>query len=217
MANPGDLGRRLAERRLELGLSREEVAARAGIAPAYLAHLEEDPVAVASRSTLALLSVALEVTPEELGGGGRGHAPGTGPVGGRAVLEAMDRAECEAHLAQGGVGRYVFDAPKGPVAYPVNFTVLDGDVVFRTASDISLDPGGRPDPAWSFEVDRIDDSMAEGWSVLVTGEARVVQDDQERARIDATGLQPWAGDTRNVYVRLTPRQVTGRRIRRVPA
>ncbi|MGX1246953.1 hypothetical protein RKD46_008057 [Streptomyces pseudovenezuelae] len=44
-AGPGDLGRRLLHRRGELGLTRREVADRAGMAPGYLRYLEESPAA----------------------------------------------------------------------------------------------------------------------------------------------------------------------------
>ncbi|MFD5498055.1 DUF1918 domain-containing protein, partial [Streptomyces sp. NPDC127091] len=41
--DPGDLGRRVATERTRRGLSREETARRARMAPDYLAYLEEHP------------------------------------------------------------------------------------------------------------------------------------------------------------------------------
>jgi hypothetical protein len=38
----GDIGRRIAIRREELGKSQDEVAARTGIAPGYLRYVEQD-------------------------------------------------------------------------------------------------------------------------------------------------------------------------------
>jgi len=65
----------------------------------------------------------------------------------------------------------------------------------------------------SFEVDHLDEALAEGWSVLVSGEARVVTDPGELAAVSALGVAPWAGGDRDSYVRIIASEVTGRRIR----
>ena len=64
----------------------------------------------------------------------------------------------------------------------------------------------------SFEVDRLDEAMSEGWSVLVTGRVRRVSPD-ELGQLETLGLEPWAGGERTAYLRLEPHEVTGRRIR----
>src|SRR5690606_41745632 len=58
----GDLGRRLAHRRTELGLTREETASRAGLAPSYLAHLEEHAEASPGTGVLIRLAGVLGTT-----------------------------------------------------------------------------------------------------------------------------------------------------------
>lgn len=77
----GDLGRRVAARRRELGLSREEVAARARMSVPYLTYLETYPANV-TMSCLMRLTDALEMTPAALLGAdsaaGRGPCPGMG-------------------------------------------------------------------------------------------------------------------------------------------
>ena len=62
----------------------------------------------------------------------------------------------------------------------------------------------------SFEIDRVDEVMSEGWSVLVTGEARRVDDPDEVVALAGLGLTPWAGGPRHVLVRIRPDEVTGR-------
>ena len=63
----------------------------------------------------------------------------------------------------------------------------------------------------SFQIDRVDESMGEGWSVLVTGSARRVDDPDEVARAwPACGLTPWAGGARHALVRIHPDETTGR-------
>jgi nitroimidazol reductase NimA-like FMN-containing flavoprotein (pyridoxamine 5'-phosphate oxidase superfamily) len=42
-------------------------------------------------------------------------------------------AECRRLIAPGGVGRIAFSTSSGPVVVPVNFAVLAGTIVVRTA------------------------------------------------------------------------------------
>ena len=213
MSNVGDLGRRVAERRAELGLTSEAVAMRAGMDPSYLESLEKSPSPQLSRSALWRLAAALETTVEVLTGGGRLAAPGRSNPSSRPALDSLDPESCAALVSDGGSGRVVFHAPRGPVALPVNFRVLDGDVIFRTGASASLIQSAS-DGQLSFEVDHIDDALNEGWSVLISGDAHVISDPDERGLAKATGVLPWAGGTKDVYIRIAPRKMTGRRIRR---
>jgi hypothetical protein len=62
-------------------------------------------------------------------------------------------------------------------------------------------------------VDRIDEAFSEGWSVLVRGPARAVTDPDEAARLDEQAYTtPWAGGPRDLWLRIEPVAVTGRRI-----
>ena len=75
--------------------------------------------------------------------------------------------ECADLVAPGGIGRVVFWSSRGPVALPVNYRVLDGDIIFRTSEDSILSAHDH-DVEVSFEVDQIDDALTEGRSVLMT-------------------------------------------------
>lgn len=208
---PSDLGRRVAHRRAELGLSREELAARAGMAPGYVEYLEEQAARV-SYASVGLLALALKTTVEELLGATAGLPPGQrGGLSSQPRLETLSEEECRRLLADGGVGRFVFTTDRGPVAVPVNYRILDGDVVFRTAGDTSLAAVSDVEPV-SFEVDHIDEAMGAGWSVLVSGRVRRVTPD-EFGRLEELGVEPWAGGHRSVYLRLESSGVSGRRIR----
>lgn len=214
VANPGDLGRRVAARREELGLSREEVAERAGMDPGYLQYLEERPATPPSASELDRLARALSTTLERLEGAGWTSPPGAGaPPGGNVDVEVLSAAMALELLSRGGVGRVVFTDDRGPVALPVNFRLLDGTIVFRTGPGSILRAIERAQRI-GFEVDRLDDVLGEGWSVVATGEAEVVSDPEERTRIDALHIHPWTGSERPTPVRLAPKLLTGRRIRR---
>jgi hypothetical protein len=52
-----------------------------------------------------------------------------------------------------------------------------------------------------------------GWSVNVVGAAEEIEELGELARATALGLEPWAGEVRDRYVRIRTSEVTGRRIR----
>ncbi len=182
------------------------------MAPAYIAYLEERPAQV-SPGALLRLAVALDTTAAELLGEGLDLPPGRGARAPHPVLEVLTAADCTELLAGGGIGRVVLADEPGPIALPVNFALLDGDIVFRTSSDSPL--ATAEGAQVGFEIDRIDDAMREGWSVMVTGHHRRIVDPDELALARSRNVEPWAGGQRDVYLRLTPEQVSGRRIRTV--
>ncbi|MGW7529201.1 helix-turn-helix domain-containing protein [Streptomyces sp. NPDC054783] len=207
----GDLGRRLAARRAGLGLTRGEVAARAGMAVTYLGYLEEHPGAAPGPGPLTRLAEALETTVTELTGGAVDLPPGPG----RAVREPhfaeLTPGECRALLGSHGVGRLAVPTDTGPVIVPVNYSVVEGAFVFRTV--LGATPSLAAGQAVALEVDRIDDTFSQGWSVLIRGSARSVTDPQEQQRLTEQAYSaPWAGGGRDLWVRVEPRTVTGRRI-----
>jgi nitroimidazol reductase NimA-like FMN-containing flavoprotein (pyridoxamine 5'-phosphate oxidase superfamily) len=206
--HPSDLARRAAHRRKELGKSIEEVAAKAGIDPGYLRYFEANATARLSGGSLILLAMALETTPGELTGGNLERPPGRGGPGPSPELRELTPEQCQAHLEVGGVGRVVYVSERGPVAHPVNFASTGGDVVISTtgAAAERLEDQGRV----SFQIDRVDEAMSEGWSVLVTGRARWVDDPDELVEVAALELEPWAGGPRHTIIRITPDVVTGR-------
>jgi len=212
--NPGDFGRRVAERRHELGLSRDELARWVGMDPSYLAYLEERAGASPDAAARLRLAQALSTSLERLEGGGFGEAVGTGhPPSGVAEVVELERTDCYELLGHGGVGRVLFCADRGPVGLPVNFRLLDEDIVFRTGDGSirsAVDTGGRI----GLEADRLDDALGEGWSVLATGHGALVEDAEALQRISALGIWSWAGEHRPRAVRLQVEEITGRRIRR---
>ena len=154
---------------------------------------------------------------------GKGPADGRGPLTARPgretqapghaaherALRTLSPAECYGLLEAGGIGRVGFAAADGIVMLPVNFAVAGKAVIFRTAPDtlLAVYASGRV----SFEVDHLDETLREGWSVLLHGHAHTVTDEREVRRLeDRTHLEPWAGGARDVYVRITPTRISGR-------
>jgi Pyridoxamine 5'-phosphate oxidase len=180
------------------------------MAPGYVEYLEEQAAKVPYAS-VGLLALALETTVEELLGATAELPPGQRRSAEHPKLETLSEDECRRLLADGGVGRFVFTTERGPMAVPVNYRIMDDDVVFRTAADTRLAAVSDVEPV-SFEVDRVDEAMGAGWSVLITGRVRRVDPDEFR-RLEELGVEPWAGGQRSVYLRIERRDVSGRRIR----
>ncbi|HEU5158275.1 MAG TPA: pyridoxamine 5'-phosphate oxidase family protein [Streptosporangiaceae bacterium] len=134
-------------------------------------------------------------------------------------IEHLDEAECLRLIAPGGVGRIAYTGRYGLTVLPVNYVLHEGTIVFRTAHDSPTDADlrtGIADAEYkvAFEIDDIDPAAREGWSVLIQGSAHHVDSAAERASVQAAGVEPWAGGVRDLYVRVLPTRVTGRRIRR---
>ena len=121
MSVVGDLGRRVAERRSQLGLTVNEVATRSGMSPTYVRFIESSPSPQLSGAAMWRLAAALEVSVDDITGSGMETPPGQSDPSDRPLLEALTVGECEALIASGGIGRLVFSDERGPTAFPVNF------------------------------------------------------------------------------------------------
>lgn len=207
-SGPGDLARRVVRRRNELGITTEELAQRVGIDPTYLKYFERNVDARLSFGTLNLVALALDTTPVALAGGAVDRPPGRGGAGRHPALESLTEEQCHADLAAGGVGRIVFSIERGPVALPVNFEFTEGKVILST--DLAKASLLEALPVVGFEIDRIDETFSEGWSVVVCGRANRVDDPEEVLRLSSLDLEVWAGGERHVLVKITPVTVTGR-------
>jgi transcriptional regulator with XRE-family HTH domain len=208
--DPGDLSKRVAQRRAELHLSTAQVAARAGMSLRYLEYLERYP-ARPSASALRQLAAALQTTPAALLGAGAQVPPGRVRADSPPVITKLMPAECLRLIALGGVGRIGFGTSSGPVVLPVNFAVVAGTIVIRTGEGTAVE--GHADDQVAFEVDRVDEALCQGWSVLVRGQAHRVAHPAELRHIRREAvIRPWAGGDRDVYVRIIPDKITGRRI-----
>ncbi|QNE73379.1 helix-turn-helix domain-containing protein [Streptomyces finlayi] len=206
----GDFGRRVEARRKQLGLSRDEIAHRAGSAPGYITYVEEQS-ATPGIGFMLRLADALGTSLEELSGATVDLPPGTGQAAYHPELLTLDREECWALLGTHGVGRVGVATGEGPAIVPVNYVVNDGSVAFRTAAGAL--PARTVDHEIAFEVDRIDEAFSRGWSVLVVGRAREVTDPAaQRVLTERAPTEPWAGGDRHLWISVQASRVTGRRI-----
>jgi nitroimidazol reductase NimA-like FMN-containing flavoprotein (pyridoxamine 5'-phosphate oxidase superfamily) len=102
--------------------------------------------------------------------------------------------------------------PIGPRIVPVNYSLHGDAIVFRTTPYSKLSTyGWNADLA--FEVDSFDRETHEGWSVVAIGRAHVVDDPDEVQRIrQGWEPRPWAAGSRNLYVMLPWRELSGVRL-----
>jgi nitroimidazol reductase NimA-like FMN-containing flavoprotein (pyridoxamine 5'-phosphate oxidase superfamily) len=208
--DPGDLSKRIERRRAELRLSTAQVAGRARISRRYLEYLERYPSSPGP-AVLRQLASALQTTPAMLLGAGSDVPPGRGRRPDPSLTQRLTPGECRRLIGPGGIGRIAFATASGPVVLPVNYTVIGATIVLRTGEGTLIETHG--DDRTAFEIDHIDEVLRQGWSVLVRGQAhRVLQSGELRHVQEQATIAPWAGGPRDVYVRIVPDQITGRRI-----
>ncbi|MFJ3775931.1 pyridoxamine 5'-phosphate oxidase family protein [Streptomyces sp. NPDC090075] len=137
-------------------------------------------------------------------------APAPAPGARRSV--ELDGVEAMRLLGSVSLGRIVFTRQALPAVRPVNHVLVDGDIVIRTHEGAALTSRARQaDGAGvvvAYEADVIDPDTHLGWSVVVTGYARLVTDPRELARYE-TLLRPWLDRTMEHAVRIHPDLVTG--------
>ncbi|MCO5991676.1 pyridoxamine 5'-phosphate oxidase family protein [Actinoallomurus spadix] len=139
---------------------------------------------------------------------GRGQGEAVLDSGG---LEILGREECLALLGAVPIGRIVFTDRALPAVQPVNFVLSGGDIVIRTGAGSKLAAASRG-AVVAFEADAFDPVTRTGWSVVVTGPARVVSQAGELRRLRDLALPVWAPGERGDYLAITPELVSGRRI-----
>ncbi|QHC23042.1 helix-turn-helix domain-containing protein [Streptomyces sp. GS7] len=209
---PGsDLGRRAALRRQQLGLTREEVATRAAASPGYVQYVEEH-TAEPDIGFLLRLAHALDTTVADLTGGTADLPEGLGKAAAHPEVLVLGPAECRELLSTHGIGRVAVTIGDTPAVFPVNYTVVDDVIAYRTHADSG--PATAAGHEAALEVDHIDDAFSQGWSVLAVGPAEVVTGFYESRRFEEQAYSaPWVGGGRYQWIAIRPTRLSGRRIR----
>ncbi|MDN3359768.1 pyridoxamine 5'-phosphate oxidase family protein [Actinomadura sp. DC4] len=123
----------------------------------------------------------------------------------------LSREQCLALMTSVPVGRVVYTDQALPAIMPMNF-VLDGDeVVIHTASDSTLAAALR-NAVVAFQIDDFGPDATTGWSVTITGQARLVDGVEETARLARLPLLPWVTAVNGQFIRIPARHVTGSRL-----
>jgi len=138
-------------------------------------------------------------------------APRAGPGQDHAGLDVLTLETCLERLASVPVGRVGLLVAGEVEILPVNHVMDRQSVAFRTGVGSKLAGASMGYPV-TFEVDGFDARGETGWSVIIHGEAEVVEDDAEVARLTALGPRGWDGGDRPYWVRIRPLSITGRQL-----
>lgn len=106
------------------------------------------------------------------------------------VLLPLPERESLRLLSTVSFGRVVFTDRALPAIRPVNHMVFDGDIVIRVHEGSGLLRAAVRGVVVAYEADNIDPVKHLGWSVVVTGLAREVDDPDQQSRWEQL-LRPW--------------------------
>lgn len=125
----------------------------------------------------------------------------------------ISHGEALSLLAGVTLGRIVFTDQAMPTIRPVSHIVEAGDLIVRNDHGVAVvsrsAPGQRTVVA--YEADDIDPVTHLGWSVVVTGTARLICDPGDIARYERA-LRPWTAGSAGQFIRVHTRIVTGYRL-----
>jgi nitroimidazol reductase NimA-like FMN-containing flavoprotein (pyridoxamine 5'-phosphate oxidase superfamily) len=128
--------------------------------------------------------------------------------------EILARPECARLLAirSGGVGRLGMVVHGQPVVIPLNYRMVDGDVVIRIGPGTILSTVREGHTIVAFEIDHTpEDYSSAWWSVLVQGLAVTAGDLPTGVRAVAAAPVPAVPEPGQAVVRIRTEVLTGRR------
>jgi uncharacterized protein len=128
-------------------------------------------------------------------------------------LEPLSVRECLALLRSRELGRVGFELEQRPVILPVNYRVIANGIVFRVAPGTTLS-AALTRARVAFEVDDAEPGGQSGWSVLVTGRATELHDEESVRQARHLGVSPWAPGDHDHFVIVPVDQISGRRFAR---
>ena len=126
-------------------------------------------------------------------------------------LEILSPEQCHDLLRRNDVGRVAVTVAALPAIFPVNYAVVDDDIVFRTGQGTKLRAAVER-AVVAFQIDHFDKSIGSGWSVMAVGLAEEITEPDELARARQIGLRPFAGGDRSHFIKIRPEFLSGRRI-----
>lgn len=129
----------------------------------------------------------------------------------RNGLEVLGRDSCLTLLATSTLGRVGCTSGALPIVLPVNFRLIDEEIVFRTGLGTKLDAATR-NAVVAFEVDDMDPMAHTGWSVVVTGFAREITNQFLLDALPVGFIPRWAPGSDGRVVAISTELVSGRRI-----
>ena len=126
----------------------------------------------------------------------------------QSPVSVLGEDECWQLLSGVTLGRLVTTIGTRLEIFPVNFVVQHRTVLFRTAEGTKLISTLLNDLVL-FEAD--DHNLFGGWSVIGRGESQLLESPDEIAEAERGQLLSWIGTTKRRFVRIRPKEISGRR------
>lgn len=124
-------------------------------------------------------------------------------------LERLSGAECRRLLPAAPVGRLAIGTPHFPSIEPVSFALVEGEIVVAVRAGSAGDALAPGTPV-TFEADRLDHELRQGWSVTVTGPVEDL--DPDVIPLVTSLLAPWPPAAGDRLLLIRSRQIRGQRI-----
>ena len=129
----------------------------------------------------------------------------------RNGLEVLGRSVCLRLLAGATVGRLAITSGALPSVLPVTFRLVGDSIIIRTGRGTKLDAATR-NAVVAFETDEIDAPTQSGWSVVVTGMTREVDQPDEIEALRGQVVPWWLPADHGRFVAISTELVSGRRL-----
>lgn len=128
-------------------------------------------------------------------------------------VSTLDLDECWRLLKANSLGRIALSAAGEIDIFPVNYYADGSTILLRTAPGTKLVELTLDDRV-AFEIDGYTGDMA--WSVVVKGTAHQLESGDEIDEAEAAPLNPWIPTLKYRFVRITPKDITGRKFHPAP-
>lgn len=128
-------------------------------------------------------------------------------------VSSLHLDECWRLLKANSVGRLALSAAGEIDIFPVNYYADGSTILLRTAPGTKL-VELTLDERVAFEIDGYTNEKA--WSVVVKGTARQLESGDDIAEAEKAPLRPWIPTLKYRFVRITPKEITGRTFHPAP-
>ena len=126
------------------------------------------------------------------------------------LTETLDEPTCWELLSSNTVGRLAVDVGGRPDIFPINYVVDHGSIVFRTSAGTKLASAVLMRHV-AFEIDGYEPDDRSVWSVVLKGIATELERLTDILTAEDLPLYPWIATIKPSFVRIEPRDVSGRR------
>jgi nitroimidazol reductase NimA-like FMN-containing flavoprotein (pyridoxamine 5'-phosphate oxidase superfamily) len=128
----------------------------------------------------------------------------------RNGMEILDDAASWQLLRSHVVGRMGVAVAGEVDIFPLNYLVHDDTIVFKTAQGSKL-AALSANARVTFEIDGYSPESGDAFSVVIKGLAQPLQRFSEIYSAEDLPLFPWNASPKEFFVKITPRQIAGRR------